>query len=60
MLRVRDPEINGNASNCIANWLQNRQQRMVIICQASNWTIVRSGVPLRSIPGPILFNTIIY
>ncbi|KAF2352600.1 Reverse transcriptase domain [Trinorchestia longiramus] len=47
--------IRGNYSRCIRNWLTGRTQRVVIHDQASDLTLVTSGVPQGSVSGPLLF-----
>jgi len=47
--------ISGNVSQWIAEWLQGRQQRVVLNDSVSNWLHVLSGVPQGPILGPLLF-----
>ena len=47
--------VNGRLLKFIANYLENRQQRVVIGNKASSLRCARSGVPQGSILGPILF-----
>ncbi|KAF2352770.1 Reverse transcriptase domain, partial [Trinorchestia longiramus] len=53
--KVEAHGIRGNYSRWIRNWLTGRTQRVVIHGQASDSTLVTSGVPERSVLRPLLF-----
>ena len=40
----------------LKNYLQNREQRVVLNGQTSEWRKINSGVPQGSVSGPLLFS----
>ena len=47
--------IDGNVCRWIKNWLTDREQRVVIKGNVSEWMRISSGVPQGSVLGPLLF-----
>ena len=47
--------ISGNLIKFFANYLSNRQQRVVLNGIESDWRQINAGVPQRSVLGPLLF-----
>ena len=55
LLKVASLGIGGKLFDWISNWLLNRTQRVCINGTVSIWKLVLSGIPQRSVLGPLLF-----
>ena len=55
IFKLKQIGIQGEALNIIKNFLSDREQRVTIDGQSSDWTQISAGVPQGSILGPLLF-----
>ena len=54
--KLKSYRISGNLLKLIENYLTDRKQRVVLNGQTSSWQRVLSGVPQRSVLGPLHFS----
>ena len=47
--------VEGQLLSLLKDYLHNRKQRVVLSSQTSDWRKINSGVPKRSVLGPLLF-----
>ena len=55
LFKLKAHDIGNDVINWIEEWLTHRRQRVIVDGYISNWKSVLSGVPQRSVLGPILF-----
>ena len=55
LLKLKAHGIGNDIINWIVEWLTHRRQGVIVGGEISNWNSVLSGVPQRSVLGPILF-----
>ena len=55
LLKLKAHGIGNDVINWIEKWLTHRRQRVIVDGEISNWKSVLSGVPQRSVLGPMLF-----
>ena len=55
LLKLKAHDIWDGIIGWIEKWLTDRRQRVLVDGEVSNWKSVLSGVPQRSVVGPLLF-----
>ena len=55
LFKIKQNGVSGSLLKFFRNYLNNRKQRVVLNATCSNYTLVESGVPQGSVPGPLLF-----
>ena len=55
LFKLKSVGITGNLLSWFTDYLNNRQQRVVLSCASSTWTSINAGVAQGSILGPLLF-----
>jgi len=55
VFKLKQVGITGPLNTWLADYLNNRQQRVVIEGTSSKWTCINAGVPQGSVLGPLLF-----
>ena len=55
LFKLKTNGVDGSLLNLLTNYLQDRQQRVLLNGQTSNWSNINAGVPQGSVLGPLLF-----